>query len=116
MKVIYVAGPMRAPSGWERELNIRNAEAIALYIWNHGAAVICPHAMGRFYDEKPHYIGGDIEIMKRCDAVYMIPGWEDSKGATEEHSAAMKDGMLIFYSFADLIKWLKSEGQGPGPA
>ncbi len=33
MKLLYVAGPYRAKSEWQLEQNIRNAEAVALELW-----------------------------------------------------------------------------------
>ena len=71
-KLIYVAGPFRAPNSWEMEQNIRRAEALALEVWKLGLPAICPHANTRFYqgaapDEV--WLEGDIEIMRRCDAV-----------------------------------------------
>jgi len=33
MRVVYIAGPYRAPNAWEIEENIRRAERIALHIW-----------------------------------------------------------------------------------
>lgn len=40
---------------------------------------------------------GLCELMK-CDAIYMIHGWEESSGAKLEHMYALTTNMKIFYS------------------
>lgn len=116
MKVIYVAGPIRARgSFWKRELNIRDAEKVALELWRMGYAAICPHTMCRFYDdmnpkEAGYYLRGDLELIKRSDAVLLLDGWEDSSGSVDEHSFALKEGMLIFYGLEDFKGFLETMG------
>mgnify|MGYP002523121716 CR=1 FL=1 len=37
----------------------------------------------------------DIAALSRCDAIYMLLGWEKSKGATAEYNYAAATGKLI---------------------
>lgn len=37
----------------------------------------------------------DMEILKMCDAVMMLSGWEESKGANREYGYALGRGMKI---------------------
>ncbi len=105
MKVIYIAGPFRGPSAWDIEQNIRRAEELALEVWRSGNAAICPHTNTRFFqgaaDDKV-WLDGDIEIMKRCDAVLMTVDWERSSGARIEHELAHQLGIPVMYSSAEL--------------
>lgn len=39
----------------------------------------------------------DIIDLLQCNAIYMLQGWEDSKGARIEHYIATKIGMPIMY-------------------
>ena len=39
----------------------------------------------------------DIAILTQCDAIYMLEGWDDSKGACTEHSIAKTLGLMVFY-------------------
>src|SRR3990167_526080 len=109
MKVIYIAGPFRGPNSWEIEQNIRRAEGLALEVWKAGAAAICPHANTRFYQgaaQDEVWLRGDLEILRRCDAVLMTPDWQQSTGAREEHEFARQHRIAIFYALDVLINWL----------
>jgi hypothetical protein len=101
LKVIYVAGAYRSKSInriWE---NINHAMVEARKLWLNGWAVICPHANTAFMDEMPQtdemFLQGDLEILKRCDAIYMLQGWEKSVGAAGEYELAKKFGLEIYY-------------------
>lgn len=102
--VVYVAGPIRAANAWEREQNIRRAEALALEAWRAGAAAICPHAMGRFYDDGDYamWIAGDLAIIARCDAVLVTPDWERSQGARAEVAEAHRLGVPVLHSVGEI--------------
>lgn len=109
MKVIYVAGPFRGKSHWEIAENIRNAERLALEVWRLGAAALCPHANTmHFQDAAPDHVwlDGDLEMLRRCDAVIMTPDWTRSTGATAEHEYAKLHGMPVFYDIAALSAWM----------
>ena len=108
MKVVYLAGPLRASNQWERELHIRLAESLSYELWLKGFAVICPHTMVRFFDgalDDEVGIKGDLEILSRCDAVFLIPGWRRSEGTLQEQECAMAKGIPVFDIVNDLLKW-----------
>ena len=110
MRLIYTAGPITADTDWEREQNIRRAEEISLAIMKLGAAVFCPHTQARFFNgEMPweEWIKRDLEVLSRCDAIFMIPNWKNSKGATAEHAFAKEHGMKILHGFGEVAAYLK---------
>ena len=109
MKLIYVAGPFRASSSWGIELNVRRAEALGLEVALAGAMPVIPHKNTQHF----HGIGADgfwlegaLEIMRRCDAVIVVPNWEDSPGTQGEVREAEKRGQPVFFSLGELKKWL----------
>lgn len=110
MKVVYVAGPYRDPSAWEREQNVRRAEALALEVWRTGKAVaICPHTLARFYEGAAPdsvWLEGDMELLRRSDAILMTDDWRRSSGAYAEHKWALQRPMPVLYSLTDLRRWL----------
>lgn len=111
MKVVYVAGPYRAPDNWQIEQNIRRAETLALEVWRLGAACICPHTNTRFYQGAAPddvWLEGDLEILKRCDAILMTPDWRNSAGARGEHSFAIDHNIRVFYELDALADWLQA--------
>jgi len=109
MRVIYLAGPFRAPNSWEIEQNIRRAETLALEVWKMGAACICPHSNTRFFqgaapDEL--WLDGDLAMVKKCDGILMTPDWKESVGATVEHDTAMQHDIPVFYDLQSLKRFL----------
>lgn len=66
--------------------------------------------MCRNYDgEMPweEWIKRDLEVLSRCNAIYMCTNWKDSKGATAEHDWAKKHGMKILYGLGEVAAYLK---------
>ena len=41
------------------------------------------------------FLKEDIKALLQCDKIYMIPGWETSRGATFEKDVAEKCGMEV---------------------
>jgi Domain of unknown function (DUF4406) len=111
MLLVYVAGPYRAPSEWEVLNNIRRAEDIALRVWKAGVACICPHKNTAFFggaapDEM--WLTGDLEMVRRSDAVVCVPGWERSVGASGEVACAREFGIPVFVTFEEFERWLNA--------
>ena len=42
------------------------------------------------------YMALCIPMLKMCDCIYMLNGWEKSKGAKKEYNYALKRGINIF--------------------
>ena len=98
IKVVYVAGAFRAKTQWGILQNVRKAEDASLHLWELGYAVICPHTMTQhFQNECPDevWLEGCIELLKRADAIYLVDGWQTSKGSLEELKIAKKLGLTI---------------------
>jgi len=117
MKTLFLAGPFRGPSVWAVYLNVHAVEkaghqiAEAALKQNTPVALMCPHPMtfhmeGTFTDE--YWLEATMEWLLRSDAVYMIPGWERSSGATAERARAMAKGKPVFEDVADVLSWLKA--------
>lgn len=102
MPVIYVAGPFRGKTPnnfWQIHQNIYDAAQIGLKIWEMGGAVIVPHLNTSPYQNAlPDnvWLEGDLCILDRCDAIFMLPTWKSSLGATEERNYAIAAGIPVF--------------------
>lgn len=98
----YVAGPYRATSEWEVTCNIRNAEKIAVELWRMGYPCICPHKntsyFGGVLEDDQAWLDGDFVILKRCDFVVLVSGWQVSKGTLAEIEVAKEYEIPVFYT------------------
>jgi hypothetical protein len=100
VKVAYIAGPYRAATPNAILQNIQAAGEVALNYWRKGYAVICPHKNTALFDgECPDstWLQGDLELIRRCDVVVMMPNWRESSGARAEHNLAEGLGKEIIY-------------------
>lgn len=100
MKIAYIAGPFRASNYYEQELNVRDAESVALELWRMGFAVICPHANTRFFQGAAPdrtFLDGDLELIRVSDCVVMIKSWYNSAGAREEYAHARRLSKPVFF-------------------
>lgn len=107
--IIYVAGPYRKFTDEQGivhtvQENIDRAMAISATLWEAGHIAFCPHgntAHIETYMQKKlppeRYLQGDIELLKLCDAIYMLPYWRYSDGARGEHQKAINLGMPNYY-------------------
>lgn len=98
MQVTYLAGPYSNPDAFIQCRNIRHARDVAQHMWLEGKAVICPH-MNTAWFEGPRqiFINGDLEILSRCDEIFMLQGWASSDGAKGELDLARRMGLRIEY-------------------
>ena len=101
--ILYISGPFSGATEAAILANIARASSVALKAWRAGWACICPHknTAGFQHAHDVHWsewIAGDLAILRRCDAILMLPGWERSPGAVVEHKAAIDAGIdVMFY-------------------
>lgn len=116
MQVIYVAGPYRGKTPWAVERNIRRAEEIAFAISCRGAVALCPHTMNRYFDKTltdEFWLAAALELAKRSDACFLVPGWADSSGSRGEREYFERAGKPIFNAIDALGAWLKQPLTSP---
>ena len=110
--LIYVAGPYRANSEWQVKQNIREAEKYALVLWEAGFTVICPHKNTAFFGgahglPDSVWLEGDLVIIPRCDAVFLLPRWLDSEGTRDEKACAAAHRVPVFHATDGYVKNIK---------
>jgi hypothetical protein len=93
--IIYIAGPYRSKYGKLGIIrNIWKARQVAKELWKMGHTPICPHLNSALLDgivPDQRFLDGDIEILKRCDAIVLMPGWRKSEGARKEFDIAFEE-------------------------
>ena len=96
---IYIIGKYSGKTKKEVEENIALAETYANYLLDEGYIVFCPHLF-HYIDRlcnrpKSFWLKQGKEWLKVCDAVFFLPGWEESEGAKEEYKLAKELGLKI---------------------
>lgn len=123
---IYVAGPMRGikyfnfPSfdmakrkltieGWEvvspadldREVGFDVKSLPEDYDWRD---------LGSIGFDLSKAVDRDVDAIKKCQAIYMLDGWENSKGATAEKALAEWLGLEVLYQTAPALAVALKDG------
>ncbi len=108
-KVVYIAGPFRGPTAWDVACNVNRAEELAFAVAKAGAMPLCPHANTRNFNgtlTDEFWIEGTLELLRRCDAIILVRGWENSSGTRGEIAEAGRLNLPIFYDQCELRAWL----------
>lgn len=101
MPVVYVAGPYRARTRAGVELNIQTARRVGALAATKGWSPLIPHANTGHLDEvcehhDEFWLDATLELMRRCDAVVLCPGWMDSSGTIAEIAEAKRIGIPVY--------------------
>ena len=90
---IYISGPMTGykeknfPAFFEAEKKL-----------NSNWSVVNPAGLDHTKDKEWHeFMRTDIKALMDCDAIYMLNGWRESKGACIERYMAMALDMIVIY-------------------
>jgi hypothetical protein len=54
------------------------------------------------------YFNSNQAWLEVTDAVFVVPGWENSKGTQKEIDFALKHNIPIFYTLEEIENWLVS--------
>jgi len=97
--LVYIAGPYRAPTTWEIHKNIHNARVWGVVVARAGAYPMIPHSNTAHFDGAVEgddfWLQGTLEMMRRCDGVFLTPGWTRSSGSRAEKLEAESYGIPI---------------------
>ena len=111
MKTLYIAGPYRAATGAQIRENIRRASDAFAEVLRAGFAAVCPHTMTAEFDylhpdiADDVYLQMDLELLRRCDAVLLLPGSEKSSGARAEVAFANENCIPVFATLQAAQDW-----------
>lgn len=110
MKIIYIAGAFRG----DVEGNVQRAQDVGDHLAMAGVAFICPHSNGVPHDylglPDEYWLESTLEIQRRCDAVQLVSGWEDSSGTLGEILSVKQQNKPVFepHEISECIAWAKS--------
>lgn len=97
--VAYISGKYRAPTIHGIHANIEAARWVAVDAWLAGMTALCPHMNSAYMDgiaPDTAFLDGDLELLRRCDLLILVPGWETSEGAKIERQEAVRRGIPTY--------------------
>jgi len=105
MMLIYVAGPLSAPTPALQRRNVEAALEAGRQILLRGHAPLIPH-LSHWFDEWHHrsrghslayeqYLAWDFELLRRCEALLYLGA---SPGADRELAEARRMGLVVWRS------------------
>lgn len=114
---VYCAGPYSGPSYEQRRDNTQRAADVGARVAALGAYPVVPHLVGHHVAELCHvehayewWIEVTADELRTCDAVFLVPGWEQSRGASGEQTLALELGLPVFTTMPALRDWLRGKG------
>lgn len=65
-----------------------------------GCDIVNPAWLHKVYENGTHaeYMKICLQLLKMSDTIYMLPGWEVSKGARKEYNFAIRHSITVFFS------------------
>ena len=91
---IYISGPITNVIDYKEKFARAEQNLKAKY---PDAEIINPTVLDKLpltYDE---YMELDLRLLGMCEGIYMLKGWEDSKGANREYGYALAKGKEIYF-------------------
>lgn len=91
---IYISGPITGIKNFEK--NFSKAEKKLKKI---GHEVVNPVKIGEALNNPSYedYMKADLKALLECDAIYLLDGWSNSKGANAEIKVAVICGIRIIH-------------------
>lgn len=112
MKLCYIAGPYRAECAFKTSRNISRAEQMGkrLTLERPEYFPVIPHKNTELWDfdgtmknvKDDYYLSGTLEVMRRCNAVLVLPDYRRSSGTVAEIAEAERLGIPVYYSIESI--------------
>ena len=108
---IYISGPISGMKDYKARFDVA-----AQQIRAKGHEAINPCDLNRILDPATtswtQYMLADIGLLKACDAIVQLDGWESSRGAKLEHAEAVKYGIKVYKRLENIPDGREVEGDG----
>lgn len=99
---VYLSGPISGVNDPHSDFNKAQTEVL---MWAESVSnpVVLGANLTQQGDKWISLMKKAIKMMMDCDSIYMLEGWEDSRGAIMEHFLAQELEMPIFFQKKDII-------------
>lgn len=90
---VYIAGPITGVKDYEKRF-----QEAREYLEERGLDVINPAALDKVLPkDTTHegYMRVCLQLLADCDAIYLLDGWQQSRGANRECGYALAKDMII---------------------
>lgn len=97
--IIYISGKIAGLDPYTAKQNFLSAQT-TLEFNNKGCTIINPydlHVISNLLVTWEEYMLQDIKFLFRCNTIFMLSNWEDSKGARIERAIAIEMEMKVLY-------------------
>lgn len=92
---VYISLPIKGGDYQKQKELAKNVEIFLMY---EGYEVANPFQNGLPKEAtEVEHMRADINMLCECDAIIMLPGWEQSKGCLNEFHTACGRGMEVYY-------------------
>ena len=101
-RIIYVAGCYRAKTEERKRENVWHATRVSIRLWELGWIVFSPINNCAYFDVWSNlpdevWLNGGLKFLEFCSSIFMLSGWQTSKGAQRELEVATERNMDILY-------------------
>ena len=110
---VYIAGALNGMA-IDYIINIHKMIKVAELVRQEGVGVyipcldfLCGVVHGDWTYEQ--YFSMNQPWLEVCDAVFLVPGWEESKGTKREIESAKQLNIPVFEKLDDFVKWLEEK-------
>ena len=93
---IYISGAITGTTDY-----MERFKAAEEKLWQQGYEVVNPAAVNSMLPESTdyeEYMQMSFLMMDMCTHIYMMPGWQKSRGANREYGYALGKGMEVVFS------------------
>lgn len=104
--IVFISGKYRGKTKENVEANIQVAKRASMRLWQRGYVVICPHLNTAHFGDlcgDDVWLNGYLEVLRRCDVIYMLDNWEQSEGAKRELQLANELELTVIFQSEDSL-------------
>ena len=95
---VYIAGKITGDRHYKRKF-----KKVEKKLAGMGYSVMNPAWLCGYPEfDWQNYMAVTAAMQEQCDAVFFLPDWQESKGATLEHERALKLNQSIYFSFKSI--------------